>query len=306
MFRSVEDYNRGYNCFALALHRTGSTELVDAFMSNHIHCGVIAEETGPLVKSFRNGYNKYFNNKYGREGGLGEMRYFCLELQGVRHILAALSYILRNGLHHGLSLTPFGYPFCSSNSLFRRDLGKTAETELLSSPNEIREHLPAHFGLYPTRYKMSKEGIFLRESVADVSYVELLYVSPKSFLYYMNRRTSEAWLQEQEKDENGITPVSLNQIEEGVFQEGLMPEASMSRMLINERGAFALPPFSDIDVCTLIDKTFVPKYKRDSVYLLTEGEKKDIASVLAGKFKIGDNQLQRCLVINQPRQSRKT
>ena len=37
MFRDIEDYNRGFNCFALALHKTGSTGLVETFMSTHTH-----------------------------------------------------------------------------------------------------------------------------------------------------------------------------------------------------------------------------------------------------------------------------
>ena len=37
MFRDLEDYHRGFNCFALALYKTGSTGLVEAFMSTHTH-----------------------------------------------------------------------------------------------------------------------------------------------------------------------------------------------------------------------------------------------------------------------------
>ena len=37
LFRDLEDYNRGFNTFALALYNTDSTGLVEAFMSNHCH-----------------------------------------------------------------------------------------------------------------------------------------------------------------------------------------------------------------------------------------------------------------------------
>ena len=37
MFRDLEDYYRGFNCFALALYKTGSTGLVESFMSSHTH-----------------------------------------------------------------------------------------------------------------------------------------------------------------------------------------------------------------------------------------------------------------------------
>ena len=39
MFRDLEDYNRGFNCFALALYKTGSTGLVESFMSTHTSSG---------------------------------------------------------------------------------------------------------------------------------------------------------------------------------------------------------------------------------------------------------------------------
>ena len=37
MFRDNDDYNRGFNTLALALHKTDSTGLVESIMSTHIH-----------------------------------------------------------------------------------------------------------------------------------------------------------------------------------------------------------------------------------------------------------------------------
>ena len=37
MFRDKEDYHRGFNCFAIALYKTCSTGLAEAFMSTHSH-----------------------------------------------------------------------------------------------------------------------------------------------------------------------------------------------------------------------------------------------------------------------------
>lgn len=309
MFRSLEDYYRGFNCLALSVYKTNTQILADAFMSNHIHCGVIADAPGPLVKSFRNGYTKYFNNKYGREGMLGEVRYFSSELNGARHILATLSYILRNGLHHGMARTPFGYSFCSANSYFRADLGKPQNQHIITTNNEIVKFLPTH-SEFPARYKMGKEGVFLRESVVDVSHVELLYGTPRSFLYYMSRRSSEEWEKEQEKDDVADSAVTLSMIEEGVWQKDTQTVANqstasqttaaraMAKWLANERGVTEPPPLSDIDVCAKIDTVFVPKFRRKSVYSLTEGEKMDTARFLARQYGIGSKQLTRCLAIS--------
>ena len=78
MFRDLEDYNRGFNCFALALHRTGSTGLVESFMSTHTHLVVQTDTPKELMHCFRHPYSIYFNNKYMRMGRLGEKTHFTM------------------------------------------------------------------------------------------------------------------------------------------------------------------------------------------------------------------------------------
>ena len=48
MFRDLEDYHRGFNCFALALHRTGSTGLAEAIMATHTHQLIQTEDPNGL------------------------------------------------------------------------------------------------------------------------------------------------------------------------------------------------------------------------------------------------------------------
>ena len=76
LFRDQEDYNRGFNCFALALYKTGSTGLVESFMSTHSHMMAETEDPYGLMYSMRMPYSKYFNYKYGRQGRLGEKHHF--------------------------------------------------------------------------------------------------------------------------------------------------------------------------------------------------------------------------------------
>ena len=53
MFRDLEDYNRGFNSFALALYKTGSTGLVESFMSNHVHLLVQTADPEGLMYALR-------------------------------------------------------------------------------------------------------------------------------------------------------------------------------------------------------------------------------------------------------------
>ena len=52
----------------------------------------------------------------------------------------------------------------------------------------------------PDGYLMDKSGLILREYVTAVQQVELLFTSPRSFLYYMNRPSNEKWIVEQKED----------------------------------------------------------------------------------------------------------
>ena len=85
MFRDLEDYHRGFNCFAIALHKTNSTGLVEAIMSTHIHTLVQTNSPKEFMMCLRQMYTMYFNKKYGRSGKLGENLHFTMEVVGYLH-----------------------------------------------------------------------------------------------------------------------------------------------------------------------------------------------------------------------------
>lgn len=198
MFRDLEDYRRGFNCFAIALYKTGSTGLVEAFMSNHFHLMIQTEDPKDFMYNMRQPYSKYFNQKYGRNGALGEKEHFQLEIRGLHHHLAAMSYILRNPLHHGIAPIPYAYPHSSVNVIFQHEMGKS-NTDILIPEKSYYKHIGRR-AAYPDTYKMNDKGMFLRESVLDIVQVENMFATPRSFDYYMGRKTSEDWHKEQSKD----------------------------------------------------------------------------------------------------------
>ena len=186
LFRDLEDYNRGFNYFALALYKTGSTGLVESFMSTHTHQLVQTVSPTELMYHFRLPYSMYFNRKYHRRGKLGEELHFTMEVVGYNHMIAAASYTLRNALHHGVAPIPYAYPHCSANAIFMKEMGKQACNELLD-----RRHYRQHIGKtaeFPDSYKMNASGVFLRETVLDIPQVESLYVTPRSFNWHMTRK----------------------------------------------------------------------------------------------------------------------
>ena len=103
----------------------------------------------------------------------------------------------------------------------------------------------------------------MADTVIDTAEVENMFVTPRSFLYYMNRISGEEWKKEQEKDENQQPPVTLDVIEKGINLQ------SVDRMLINESGRHKYRNLSDIDLCTIVDTEVLPNADKVSVYELT-------------------------------------
>ena len=289
LFRDHEDYNRGFNCFAIALYKTGSTGLVESFMSTHCHELVQTEVPDDLMYNFRLPYSMYFNRKYHRSGKLGEKIHFTMEVVGYHHLLAAASYVLRNALHHGIVPIPYAYPHCSANAIFMKEMGKTPCQRLID-PRHYRQFI-GKTAEYLDSYKMSENGIFLRESVLDIPQVENLFATPRTYNWYMSRKSSEEWETEQAKDQNGKAPINLAAIETGVKTD------SIAKMQIYESGKENYRRPSDIDICMEIDRNILPKYGRPSIYMLTRLEKQKIAEHLYRNLKIGEKQIQRCLAM---------
>jgi hypothetical protein len=66
MFRDLEDYNRGFNSFAVALYKSNTVGLVESFMSTHMHIIVQTDSPKDFMSCWRMYYTMYFNRKYCR------------------------------------------------------------------------------------------------------------------------------------------------------------------------------------------------------------------------------------------------
>lgn len=289
MFRDLEDYHRGFNCFACALYKTDSTGLVESFMSTHTHQLVQARCPGELMYTFRQSYTMYFNHKYHRKGHLGEKHQFATEISGYHHIIAAASYTLRNALHHGVAPIPYAYPHCSANAIFSKEMGKMHGEPLLPKSSYYK-----HIGRrseYPDSYKMTESGVFTRESVLDIPQIEALYGTPRAFNFYMSRKTSEEWEAEQQKDANNSASINLEIIEKGVGVHGT------AQMLAFESGKSDYRKISDIELCTELDALASTRFGRHSVYELSLKEKNEIAEYLYRTRHLSESQIRRCLIL---------
>lgn len=286
LFRNPEDVGIFLNLTALHGYRDNVDILVDAEMSNHIHNCIHAERPNEFMWKLRVSYARLFNKKYSRGGPLGDRGCFIKPLKGRNHICSAFSYVGRNGLHHGLASTAFGYRFCSAGALFADDIGMLPPSPLITSRAEIMSLIPRRYE-FPDNYVMDGNGIFLRTSFLATRMAEAYYGTARNYLYQMNRLTSDEWQKEQLQDTEPSPPVGLADIE---------PMDTMDVLLNNERGRNYRPDRpSDMDVCMLIDKDYLPSCGVSSVYLLSEAQKSRIFRELTMDRRLPEQQVRRCL-----------
>ena len=295
MFRNKEDMDYAFNSLCSALYKTGSLCLAESFISTHHHGCYITSCPRDIMRIHRISYTMYFNQKYGRSGPLGEKGVFIQEIDGIRHQIAALSYVLKNPVHHGISQTPFAYPFCSANAYFREELGKNTNPRLLTQ-EQIRQVLPRRAEFDPS-WKMGVEGVFLRESVVEPAMVEGLYATPQAFNYMLARKSGEDWVKEQDMDAVPFPPVTLETIESAAMPEGEERDDSLFGMLRNEKSRKGPSSMTDLRLCGIIDAELASMKGHKTLYQINRYERTELANTLYRRYRCSTRQISRCLAM---------
>lgn len=293
LFRDDEDIRNITNFLALEAYACQIELWVDAIMSTHLHGIAFArhEQINPFCQRLKMRITKYHRNRHKGSGPLFDPGVFLLRLEGNNHILTALSYVLRNGLHHAQSATPFSYPYCSANHLFRHDLGKEPVVPAITSRTDITRYLPRR-SEFPDHFTMDREGFLLRSSFENLSMVEHYFRTPRCFIYYMSRISGEEWRQEQLSDPTSDSPVTLDLLEPS------HPNEPLAKMFANEKGRYySSSHISDQDLCRMIDEEYVPGYSADSVYRLSREQRLRIGENLIRRLHAAPGQIQRCLAL---------
>lgn len=293
LFRNDEDIRNITNILALESYACGVELWADAIMSTHLHGIAFAEEEQMVLccQRLKMRITKFHRNQHHGSGPLFDAGVFLLPLEGNNHVLAAISYVLRNGLHHGQSATPFSYPHCSANYLFRQDLGKEPSIAAITSRSDIARYLPRRSD-FPDHFSMNRNGMLLRTSFENLQMLEHYYRTPRCFDYYMSRLSGEEWQREQQQDQTTEEPITLEKLEPEKAQE------SLARMLASEKGHnFSSSRLSDQDICKIIDVEYVPGYHADSVYRLSREQRIRIGDDLVRRLRVAPAQARRCLAL---------
>lgn len=288
MFRVHEDYIRGINDLVVASVKTGTTILAYALMSNHVHCCIQTQgNPAELHRIFRISYGRYFSSKYGRDGYIGDPDIKVVCIDGYQHCLTAISYCLRNPLHHGVTNSAMNYPYSSVSAYFRdcMGLGPFPKTRSVCP----RRLAPQHF-IWPAGMRFECDGRASLDTSVDYKQVEMLFKTPNEFTYNMMiRKSGKKWREDQSDDNNGGNPVTLELLESDHYL--------VQEMEKNERYHYQVTGTSDISVCNIIDSELVPKYGIKSVYFLSTEQQLSIAHYLHSGYSCSIAQIARCLSV---------
>lgn len=301
LLRSEDDARDITNLIALSAFRSGTQILVDAIMSNHMHFIVLSENPARFVLSMRISITKHFNARHRRKGSLFDRKEFISRLEGARHITMAINYVLKNPVHHGQTSTPYSYKYSSANYLFADERGVTAPRLIARHTDDIRfigSYFPKNAKV-PETVAVDGNGMASRLSFEEIRLVESFYFTPNSFIYNMNRKTSDDWIKEQEQDNVKQVPITLELIEKGVKTE------TLKEMLKNENGLrFSRSVKSDTEVCQLVDNELISKYRAISIYCIDIKQRLQIALTLIKDYHIPMAVAARCSIV-QPSELKK-
>ncbi len=104
--RNAQDVGVMINLLALNSWKHQIQILADCEMSTHVHLITIGthDDASAFIKDVRRQYTRHMDTKYGRPKHIrfGEKGFFELDIYGNSHIQSALSYVLRNPMHHGV------------------------------------------------------------------------------------------------------------------------------------------------------------------------------------------------------------
>ena len=277
--RKYLDYCMLFNCIAQATIGTDAQLLAYAIMSTHVHLIVITEHPAAYIQRIRSSYTQMFNRRYYRKGAFGEPSFFSLELKGRHHVAAAVSYVLRNPVHHELTSNPYDYEFSSIGLYFRKEKRRPEDarqkkvikrfTTIIRRDN--RQRLPE--GLI-----FDEAGQIEPSQLVNNAVVEGFFGSYAAFDYGLQRRDYQVWETEQ-------------------LQDSYLSVKDIERILTQSKQWAREKPILDMDICAVVDDKYVPGYGKKSYAQLTDSEKVAIADSIKRQYSVGKAVLSRCLGI---------
>lgn len=197
VFRAKEDFELAINRLAVCAMHTHTNVLAYCFMSTHFHMIVRTSSLEEFVENYKRSITKLLNKRAGRKGSLLQVSNRVIMDQS--ELLIALNYVLKNPVHHNVSITPFSYPYSSINCYFREELLKPEtmrheRTMIKCYANDLDcSTYRTIFGTYKAAdsFEILSYRLVNPISFVDVHKTTAIYDSVRNFLYQINKPLSE-------------------------------------------------------------------------------------------------------------------
>lgn len=187
LFRDRADFVAGMNFIAIVSFLTGVNVLSFVLMSNHIHI-VIEGSRGDalkLINLFKKYYSAYYQRKY---GGKDFLRRLKVDIRALRledeSVQRAIAYVEMN---------PVAANICASSSMYQWGTGRTffnispEKGRRLDSYSAYAKHrLLKSRAQLPGDYIVGEDGYILPRSFVKVQFVESVFRTPKTYIYFLN------------------------------------------------------------------------------------------------------------------------
>lgn len=295
--RNINDYERMVYRIAQTAITTSSQILAYAVMSTHVHIILLTDSTSDFCRRLRHSYTGSFNLKYGRKGTLGEKTFYSRELRNTPHIAAAISYVLRNPVHHNVTTNPFSYPYSTANLYFRSSIERVlAETEATGISAKYKYNLNDVASPYLRNKEIKDKISFLYNgrvnplSFIEVGMVESHFGTYNAFQYNLHRRDFQEWAKSQMEAERDHDPVTLKTIEPWIDQKRITAFENKSPHWYKEE------QITDLQLCMDIDKEILC-LRKNSYTQLSNEERETIRNRIQMRRpeNISTEQFRRCI-----------
>ena len=172
IFKDEEDYRTGINLLAICLAETDLTIYCFCLMSNHFHILLSGEKEAVVdyYEHYRKRLATYHARKYGGARHFQGMQMGLVEVTGIEHFKAEVSYILRNPYKAAIE-SPFSYRWSTCRLYFNpeiRNLRGEKASEISRSERLKKIHTRQ---VLPDVYEIW-DGMILPSSFVDYKKVE--------------------------------------------------------------------------------------------------------------------------------------
>ncbi len=288
MCRCPRDYKMMISRIAQSSVYNDTAVLAYAVMSNHVHLIVQTDSETAFIRTLRSSYTQSFNHIYERSGRLGDKGFYSLELDGIQHQQDAITYVLQNPWHHKVTDNPFDYPYSSMALYYRRHY---LEHPFHSAEIDKNKRLLNRNVKIAAPVKYGASGMIVPESFIQTGMVENIFGSYTAFQMLTHRKNYREWKERQLQENNTSPLVNLKSVE---------PLLAKNHIRLIEDDPYRWRKgrnLSDMDLCTVIDRDILSRFKCETYTQLQAHNKKSIIAELMARYsyKITEEQILRCL-----------